>query len=73
MHLKFIKWKRIQKAFTLLELLLVIAVISILITILLPSLAKARYKAQLAVCKSNLSQIGKMNMAYVTNNDLNSP
>jgi len=45
-----------NKYFTLLELLIVIAIIGILVTILLPSLQKARDKAELAICMSNFAQ-----------------
>ncbi|MCH2208096.1 MAG: prepilin-type N-terminal cleavage/methylation domain-containing protein [Lentisphaerales bacterium] len=42
-----------MKKFTLMELLIVIAIIGILTSILLPSLHKAREKTKSAVCKSN--------------------
>lgn len=55
--------------FTLLELLVVMAIIGILFSILLPSLSRARGEAFKKVCLSNLKQIGILNALYVSDSD----
>lgn len=54
-----------QNAFTLVELLVVIAIIAILAAILFPVFAKARRRAQRVQCVSNLRQIGVAMRLYM--------
>lgn len=60
------KWN--SRGFTLIELLVVIAIIAILASLLLPSLAKAKLRAQRVYCVNDLRQVSISAKLYADDN-----
>ncbi|MDD7984952.1 prepilin-type N-terminal cleavage/methylation domain-containing protein [Lentisphaera marina] len=58
-----------HKKFTLIEILVVVAIIGILASLLLPSLSRARERGKAAVCLSNLKQVGVGTYMYTEDNE----
>jgi prepilin-type N-terminal cleavage/methylation domain-containing protein len=58
-----------RKGFTLIELLVVIAIIALLMSILMPALARVRELAQRVVCGTNASGIVKSMIVYANDDD----
>ncbi len=61
--------RRHSKAFTLVELLVVISTMALLVALLLPALAGARSQAHGLVCRANLRQLVVAGLGYATEND----
>jgi len=57
-----------SRGFTLVELLVVVAIIALLLGILVPALSKARESGRRAVCGSNVRQVYIANTGYATEN-----
>jgi len=62
-----------RKGFTLLELLVVVAIIALLAAILFPVFSRVRENARRSACMSNLKQLGLAIQMYNQDNDLRLP
>ena len=58
-----------RRAFTLVELLVVVAVIALLVSLLVPAIAGARRAGQSTACLSNLRQLALAQSAYALSHD----
>lgn len=61
------------RKFTLIELIIVVAIMGILVSILMPSLSKAKERAKFAVCLSNQKQVFTGLSVYSLNNKTTYP
>jgi prepilin-type N-terminal cleavage/methylation domain-containing protein len=58
-----------NRAFTLIEVLVVVSIIALLIAILLPALRSAREQGKTAVCLANQKALGTASIAYLGSNN----
>lgn len=62
-----------KRGFTLIEMLVVIAIISVLTALLIPALTKAKRNARNVACLSNLRQLGVATRMYADENEQRMP
>lgn len=67
-NIEIIKTRHQQLGFSLLELLVVVAIIGLLISILVPALGRARDHANLIACRSNLRNLILASLVYAGEN-----
>src|SRR5262245_49161610 len=65
-HIREMRWNR--RAFSLIELLVVMGIIALLLAILFPTLRRVRQQAEAVTCRKNLLSIGQSLLIYSNNN-----
>ncbi len=58
-----------ERGFTLIEMMIVVAIIAILVAILVPNFVRARAQAQTAACEANLKEIATALELYQTDHE----
>jgi type II secretion system protein G len=58
-----------QRGFTLIEMMIVVAIIAILVSVLVPNFMRARAQAQTAACEANLKEIATALELYQTDHE----
>jgi general secretion pathway protein G len=58
-----------ERGFTLIEMMIVVAIIAILVSILVPNFIRARAQAQTAACEANIKEIATALELYETDNE----
>src|SRR3954466_9243849 len=64
--MSLIRQARIERGFTLIELMVVIALLGLMVALLLPAIQSARESSRSTVCRNNLKQIGTALINYET-------
>ena len=64
-------WVRRDKAFTLIEVMIILAIIVLLAAIIIPRFMQARIKAQTNACVSNLKQVQGAISLWALDNEMN--
>jgi len=59
-------YRKNEEGFTLIEMMIVVAIIAILVAILVPNFMRARAQAQTAACEANLKEIATILELYQT-------
>lgn len=57
-----------SRAFTLIELLVVVSIIALLVSMMLPTLTRAKEQARSTLCRTNLAGLAKANLMYADEN-----
>lgn len=58
-----------RRAFTLVELLVIVAIVALVVGLLLTTLSPARQEARTTKCQANLASLGKATQVYVASHD----